>query len=1007
MRQNAQNLIQLTDEQLNFISLAKEGKNILVDACIGSGKTTSIQILCQELPSNFQILYLTYNRLLKLDAQEKIVSKNTTVTNYHGFAGRYLYRIGVRAGRSDMIQVFLDKRPQLDHYDVMILDEYQDIDREIADLLLYIKQTNPNIQIIAVGDMEQKIYDKTTLDVMSFINNLLGEHAELSFSTCFRLSAPIASKLGRIWNKTIVGVNEHCQVEVMDIDSITTFLTLQNPEDILCLGSRKGKMANVLNQLETICPEKYNKTTVYASINDDDAGTVNPKKENAIFTTFDSSKGLERRICVVFDYSEDYWEVRRNSPLQSYRILRNIFCVAASRGKDRIIFANEGRKILSEETLSKSFDTNERQKNLDISSMFDFKHKESIEKCFSMLKIREISENMDHSPIPIKNHDGLIDLSPCIGMYQEASFFTGFNIDEEIHFLEILEKRALLTPCIQALSLDEKILYVMSVDKKQDRYRTQVQIPFVLEPEKKQLDKRLGSIFTGNEDVQVPCVLKKDSLCVQGLADVVKDQTVYELKFVSELKHEHFLQCACYMVALHLHRGVVWNTRGNEMYEIKIPDEGLFLRAVFQTIKKETVIEVPQEASKKTEKEEKAIGKIKMADEYFAVIDTETNWDDKVMSIGLVIADSQTLQAVDKRYYIITPEYLRGGMYSGVLTLKRIQTQKRYTRDEALRNVKQCLGNYCVQSIFAYNASFDYKHLPELNTFRWYDIMRLAAYKQYNPKISPYADCYSTGKLKRNYSVNDMYRLLTDDMTYHESHNALADAIDELTIMKCLGYKPDEYEAMDIAGNKKTPSKEKTTLDKRAHVSPAVAVKPFASNNPCVEKTEYGINNDNEHNSSSIFCPENKAIHVDDIYREAMGKFSSADISILQEAVEQLRSISDKKLVSQDIKVFQYKINAIKDEENKQVEKEYAQAIELSVSPRISDLRLAIAKLNRINAWKNTDELKKRIEERIANINIENEKQRRISNMLCQYCGGVFGGLFIRKCKKCGRKKDY
>jgi 3-phenylpropionate/cinnamic acid dioxygenase small subunit len=334
-----------------------------------------------------------------------------------------------------------------------------------------------------------------------------------------------------------VGVNEHCQVEVMDIDSITTFLTLQNPEDILCLGSRKGMMANVLNQLETICPEKYNKTTVYASINDDDAGTVNPKKENAIFTTFDSSKGLERRICVVFDYSEDYWEVRRNSPLQSYRILRNIFCVAASRGKDRIIFANEGRKILSEETLSKSFDTNERQKNLDISSMFDFKHKESIEKCFSMLKIREISENMDHSPIPIKNHDGLIDLSPCIGMYQEASFFTGFNIDEEIHFLEILEKRALLTPCIQALSLDEKILYVMSVDKKQDRYRTQVQIPFVLEPEKKQLDKRLGSIFTGNEDVQVPCVLKKDSLCVQGLADVVKDQTVYELKFVSELKH--------------------------------------------------------------------------------------------------------------------------------------------------------------------------------------------------------------------------------------------------------------------------------------------------------------------------------------------------------------------------------------------------------------------------------------------------------------------------------------
>ena len=56
--------INLSDEQIKFIEVAKQGKNILVDACIGSGKTTTIQHLCEELPLNSKILYLTYNKLL-------------------------------------------------------------------------------------------------------------------------------------------------------------------------------------------------------------------------------------------------------------------------------------------------------------------------------------------------------------------------------------------------------------------------------------------------------------------------------------------------------------------------------------------------------------------------------------------------------------------------------------------------------------------------------------------------------------------------------------------------------------------------------------------------------------------------------------------------------------------------------------------------------------------------------------------------------------------------------
>lgn len=87
--------ITLSSEQQFFIDGALNGENILVDACIGSGKTTAIQYLCNKIPINKRVLYLTYNKLLKIDAKSKIRQKNVTVTNYHGFAASMLRRNGV------------------------------------------------------------------------------------------------------------------------------------------------------------------------------------------------------------------------------------------------------------------------------------------------------------------------------------------------------------------------------------------------------------------------------------------------------------------------------------------------------------------------------------------------------------------------------------------------------------------------------------------------------------------------------------------------------------------------------------------------------------------------------------------------------------------------------------------------------------------------------------------------------------------------------------------------
>lgn len=180
----------------------------------------------------------------------------------------------------------------------------------------------------------------------------------------------------------------------------------------------------------------------------------------------------------------------------------------------------------------------------------------------------------------------------------------------------------------------------------------------------------------------------------------------------------------------------------------------------------------------------------------YAVIDTETNWADQVMSIGCCIADADTFRLIDARYHVLTPEYQVGGMYSDTLFADSRLQPIICRREEALADLTDWFASYDIRSIFAYNASFDRNHLPELRHFLWHDIMRLAAYRQYNRKIPANADCCSTGRLKRGFGVEPMLRLLSGNRTYHETHNAVYDAMDELEIMRLLAHPLSAYQPL-------------------------------------------------------------------------------------------------------------------------------------------------------------------------------------------------------------------
>ena len=186
-----------------------------------------------------------------------------------------------------------------------------------------------------------------------------------------------------------------------------------------------------------------------------------------------------------------------------------------------------------------------------------------------------------------------------------------------------------------------------------------------------------------------------------------------------------------------------------------------------------------------------------LAKDMIAVIDTETNWRDEVMSLGVALADAKTYTLLDKRYYIFDPECRVGGMYSGVMYKTGVKAIT-CGRDEAMVDIGQFLMDRGVTGIFAYNAKFDLGHLPELCGFEWFDIMRIAAYRQFNRFIPETAQCCKTGRLKTNYGVEPIMHMLTGNTGYRETHNAVNDACDELKIVELLALPLETYDCAKL-----------------------------------------------------------------------------------------------------------------------------------------------------------------------------------------------------------------
>ena len=193
-------------EQQVIINHIQQGKNVIVDACAGSGKSTTI-LSCALVLRDKKVLQLTYNKTLRHEVQEKVVElqiPNMEVHTYHSLAYNYYHHDGqMDNGIRRIIRDNINPKTKLPEFDLLVVDEAQDMTNVYYRLLLkFIQDSQRPFQVMILGDKMQGLYDfkgadtrfltfgqQCWQDVPLLVSN---EFVCCTLKTSYRITVPMA-----------------------------------------------------------------------------------------------------------------------------------------------------------------------------------------------------------------------------------------------------------------------------------------------------------------------------------------------------------------------------------------------------------------------------------------------------------------------------------------------------------------------------------------------------------------------------------------------------------------------------------------------------------------------------------------------------------------------------------------------------------------------------------------------------------------------------------------------
>lgn len=150
-----------------------------------------------------------------------------------------------------------------------------------------------------------------------------------------------------------------------------------------------------------------------------------------------------------------------------------------------------------------------------------------------------------------------------------------------------------------------------------------------------------------------------------------------------------------------------------------------------------------------------------------------------------------------------------------------------------------------------------------------------------------------------------------------------------------------------------------------------------------------------------------KAIEVkkEDKYRGAVTMMNGNNLPSYKEAISLFKEIpgykdSDSLAIKTEEKIAAFEKN------NKEKYETLCEKLENTWN--IYDLQAIRSEFYKLKDFLDSNKKIKECEDRIAELRLSSrQKVKWLSEGKCTYCGGLFTGLFTKKCSKCGKKKDY
>lgn len=322
----------ISEEQSVVLNNTKNGKNSVVDAVAGSGKSTTVLSIAAALTTQ-KIIQFTYNSMLRCEIKEKTAQlqiSNLDVHTYHSMAVKYYHSSAhTDTGLRHIIATKMKPRIRVPKKDVIVIDEAQDMTPLYFQMVVkFTMDMNHPFLLIVLGDFMQGLYEFKGADTrfLTLASQIWASHPRLKSAVfsecCLKTSYRITNQMSSFINDVMLGEtrlvscregalkvhyfrNLQKNLENLVIFNINRLIAEgAQPSDFFILGASVKGPNSPIRKMENALVERG----IPCHVPMFESDTIDEKviHKKVVFCTFHSVKGRQRKYVFVLGFDQGY-----------------------------------------------------------------------------------------------------------------------------------------------------------------------------------------------------------------------------------------------------------------------------------------------------------------------------------------------------------------------------------------------------------------------------------------------------------------------------------------------------------------------------------------------------------------------------------------------------------------------------------------------------------------------------------------------------------------------------